>query len=399
MNPDQLATAFEAFKLTNAQALESVKALIKETESGTKEGVKAATDKAEKLAIKVASIADTLVAMEQKLVANFASGKAPMKSVSMLFTETDEYKAFASGKTRFARLESNRRFSPRFSTTIGQTSSPQTNDDAIVSPDKLPGIVGGAFRQLRVRDVLPTGPTTSNAIEYTRETSFTNDAAETKEGGTKPESDVAFELVSTPVVTIAHWLKISKQVAADAPALQSYIENRLRYGVELRVDNQLISGDGLGQNLKGLTNSSNRTLFTPTTGDTAIDSVNKAKYLIAAADYNATAIFLNPATWGAIERTKDDATDRYTIGNPTGQIVPMLWGIPVVVTNAMTAGKLLIGAFDIAAQVWEREGVNVQVSNSNDTDFVQNLVTILAEERMALAVYRPASIYYGSLTV
>ncbi len=399
MNPEQLQAAFEAFKLVNGQALESVRSLVKEHASGTKEGIKEATAKAEALSIKVQSIADSIVEMEQKLVANVLTGKAPIKSVSILFTESDEYKAFASGKSKYARVETKNRFNPRASTTIGQTSSPQTNDDAIVNPYKLPGIISGAFRQLRVRDVLPSGPTSSNMIEYTRELSFTNRAAETKEGGTRPESDLTFELASAPVVTISHWLKISKQIAADAPALQSYIENRLRYGVELRVDNQLIGGDGLGQNLKGLNHADNSDVFAPTTGDTAIDSASKAKYQIAQADYAATAMFLNPATWGTIERTKDDDSGRYTIGNPLGQIVPVLWNVPVVITNAITAGKILIGAFDVAAQVWEREGVTIEMSGSNDTDFVKGLVTLMGEERLALTGYRPASVLYGSLTV
>jgi HK97 family phage major capsid protein len=235
-------------------------------------------------------------------------------------------------------------------------------------------------------------------VEFTRELAFTNNAAETAEGATKPETSITFELANAPVRTIAHWIKLSRQVMDDAPAVASYVDTRLRYGVERRIDAQLIAGNGVGQNLSGLTNSGNFTAFTPVTGDTALDSLNKAKYLIEASDYSATAIVMNPADWGAIERNKTSYGE-YVIGDPRSAIGPVLWGLPVVVSNSMVSGKLLVGAFDIAAQVWNREGVAVEMTESNDTDFVKNLVTVRAEARLALAVYRPASVYYGNLTL
>ena len=398
MNPEELKAGFEAFKLAQTQAGEALKNLVKELETGTKESIKAATAQAGALAAQVQALADRLVEAEQKLVKNVLTGKEPMKSLGVLVTTSNEFKAFASGQASRVRIETKHSFGPRASTTTGQTSSPSTNDDTLVMPDRLAGIIPGAFRALRVRDVLPSGPTSSNMVEFTRELAFSNNAAETKEGAQRPESDITYELGLAPVVTISHWLKVTKQVLADSPALASYVDNRLRYGVELRVDNQLVGGNGLGQNLLGMIGAANMTPFVAVSGDTEIDSVNRAKQIIACADYQATAILLNPATWGELERIKDLVTGRYTIGDPTGQIVPMLWGLPVVVTNAMTAGKLLIGAMNIAFQVWEREGVTVEMTNSNDTDFIKGLITISAEERLALAGYRPASVLYGNLT-
>jgi HK97 family phage major capsid protein len=234
-------------------------------------------------------------------------------------------------------------------------------------------------------------------VEYTRELAFTNAAAETAEGETKPEATLTFELASAPVKTIAHWLKLSKQVMDDAPALASYVDTRLRYGVDLRIDQQLLNGNGSGQNIGGLAKAGNHTAFTPASGDNAIDSINRAIYLVAAADYNATAIILNPADWGAIERTKTQ-DDAYVFGAPQ-RLAPTLWGLPVVATNTMTAGKFMVGAFDMAAQVWNRQGTVVEMSEADDTNFQKNLVTVRAEARLALAIYRPVSIQYGSLTV
>jgi HK97 family phage major capsid protein len=398
MDPKELSQAFVAFKVAQEQANEAVKSLAKEIEKGSKEGIASAAAKADALAVQVQSLADRLVEAEQKLVKSVLAGTQAEKSLGCLVTTSNEFKAFASGSASRFRMETSRQFRPQANTITGQTASPSTNSDILVDQQRLAGIVPGAFRSLRVRDVLPSGPTTSNMIEFTRELAFTNNAAEAKEGAARAESALTFELGSAPVVSIGHWIKVTKQVLADSPALAAYIDNRLRYGVELRVDNQLVAGDGVGQNMKGMTHSDNCDVYSPVTG-TALDNINRAKYLIAASDYQPTAIIMNPATWGAIERIKDAVTGRYTVGDPLGAITPILWGIPVVVTNAMTADKLLIGAMNIAFQVWEREGVAVEMTNANDTDFTKGLITVRAEERLALAGYRPASVLYGNLTI
>jgi len=398
MDPKELSQAFVAFKVAQEQANEAVKSLAREIEKGSKEGIAQAAAKAEAIAVQVQSLADRMVEAEQKLVKSVIAGKQEERSLGCLVTSSNEFKAFASGAASRCKLDTSFSFRPQANTITGQTASPSTNSDVLVGADRLAGIVPGAFRALRVRDVLPAGQTNSNMVEYTRELAFTNYAAEAKEGAARAESALTFELATAPVVSIGHWIKVTTQVLSDSPALEAYINNRLRYGVELRVDNQLIAGTGLTQNLKGITHADNCDVYTPVTG-TALDNINRAKYLIAASDYQASAIMMNPATWGAIERTKDAVTGRYTIGDPMGQITPILWGLPVVVSNAVTADKLLIGAFDIAFQVFSKSGVSVEMTNSNDTDFTKQLITIRAEERLALAGFRPASVLYGNLTI
>lgn len=396
----ELKKGFEDFKAKQSQATEDIKALMKEQENGTKESIKAAVEKAELTAKEVQSLADRLVEAEQKLVAGIKSGKEAPRSLGALVLESDEYKAFAAGKTSKIRIETKQGITVQANTISGQGGSPVENQDTLVPAQRVPGIVPGAFRQLRVRDLIPGGNTSSNMIEFTRELAFTNNAAETAEGGSKPESSLTFELATAPVRTIAHWIKVTKQVISDAPALMSYIDTRLRYGVELRVDQQLMSGNGTGQNLIGMNISPNMTAFTPTSGDSALDTINRQKYALLSADYAATGLILNPTDWGNIERSKVGASDdRYVIGDPRSAMGPFLWGLPVVVSNSQTAGKLTIAAFNIAFQVWQREGVIVEMTDSNDTDFQKNLITIRAEERLALAGYRPASVKYGSLTV
>lgn len=395
MNPEQLKAAFDEFKKAQAQATDAVKALAQEIEKDSKAGIADAVAKADAAAQKVQALADRLADAEQKIVGQILKGKAEAKSIGAFITESNEFKAFSSGAQSRMRIDVTQGFRPQANTITGQSGSPASNSDTVVAPNRLAGIIGGAFRALRVRDVIPAGSTTSNLIEFTRELAYTNDAAETAEGATRPESDVTFELASSPVVTIAHWIKLSKQVLADAPALAAYIDNRLRYGVEVRIDSQLINGLGTSQEIKGLSHADNMTDFTPTSGDTAIDSVSKAKQQLAVADYAADAVIMNTQDWGAIERLKD-GDDKYLVGNPFGVIVPTLWGLPVVVTNSITQGKFIVGAFNVGAMVFNREGVTVEMSRDG-SDFTKGLVTVQAEARLALAGLRPASILYGSL--
>lgn len=381
------------------QAIESFKASQKELEKDLKDTVKSngetsaqALAKANDLAEKISGFSAQLLDIEQRMAENVKTGKAPVESLGQMVIKSDAFKEYAQGSTSKMKFQAN--------TIIGQEGSPLENSDTLVAPNRLAGIIPGAFRLLRLRDILPAGTTGSNALEYVRELAFTNDAAETNEGVAKPESDITFELVNTPVKTIAHWLKASKQVLDDAPALQSYIDTRLRYGVEYRIDAQLLNGNGTNPNISGLTDSGNYTAFTPLTGENGLDSINRAIYGVYGQDYAPTAIIMNPADWGALERVKVGTSDnRYVIGNPNGITGPMLWGLPVIVTNAMTVGKFMVAAFDIAAQVWNRSGVVVEMFEQDEDNVQKNLLTIRAEARLALAVYRPASIQYGSLTL
>lgn len=379
----------QSVKDTQAAMAAQLEKLSKNGEASA-ETVKTMNDMAEN----VKKMSAQILELEQHQTDNVNMGKAHVATLGDMVMESDAFKEYAAGSNSKMKYQAN--------TIIGQEGSPLENSRTLVAPDRLPGIIPGAFRMLKVRDILPQAVTSSNAIEYVRELAYTNNSAETNEGVTKPESDITFELVNTPVKTIAHWLKASKQVLDDAPALRSYIDTRLRYGVEYRIDSQLLNGNGTNPNISGLLDDGNYTSFAGLTGaENALDLINAAIYEAMLADYPPTAIIMNPADWGAIERLKVNAgsDDRYIIGNPSSMMGPVLWGLPVVVTNAMPQGNFLLGAFDIAAQVWNREGVNVEMFEQDEDNVQKNLLTIRAEARAALAVYRPASLQYGSLTV
>ncbi len=392
-SPEQLVADIQAAMTTMQTDNKAVLQALRDSTALTDGKAVAAITKAEQLAEKLAGVSASIVEMEQKLAEKVIAGKAPVETLGQLVIKSDAYKQFAQGNTGKMTVQAN--------TITGQEGSPATNSGTIVPPDRLGGIISGAFRSLRVADLLPQGNTTSNAVEYTRELLFTNNAVEVAEGAQKPESVLTFELVSCPIATIAHFIKVSKQVLADAPALASYIDTRLRYGADYRWDAQLLNGNGTGQNISGMTKSGNYTAFTPVTGENALDSINRAIYAVYAADYAPSGIIMNPADWGAIERLKVNSTAdaRYVVGNPQGQIGAVLWGLPVVITNAMTAGKFMTAAFDIAYQAWNRQGTVVEMFEQDSDNVQKNLLTVRAERRGALATYRPASSEYGFLTL
>ena len=251
--------------------------------------------------------------------------------------------------------------------------------------------------------LLPSMPTSSNAIEFTREASFTNSAAEVAEGAAKAESALTWSLVNMPVSTVAHWIKISKQLAADAPALAAYVNTRMRYGVDRKVDTQLVVGDGVAPNISGVYDTGNFTAHGYLSGalGTVLPKLVLIRKIMAdlyAAGYPADAICLNPADWAQIEIDLFTSTaNTVRVGvNAAGQ--QTLFGLPVCQCIGMAADTFLVGRFSEAYMVYNREGVVVEMSDSDSDNFTKNLITLRAERRLALATEKPAAVRGGDLT-
>lgn len=219
------------------------------------------------------------------------------------------------------------------------------------------------------------------------------------EGKLKPQSDITLANKTVNTQVIAHWTRATKQILSDAPQVQSLINSRLIYGLQLKEEYQLLHGDGTGDNLHGIIPQASAfnppaglTTPTPTTG---IDIIRIAMLQAALAEYPATAHVLNPIDWAGIELLKD-SEGRYLIGNPQGTLTPTLWGLPVITTQSIAYGKFLTGAFNMGAQVFDQWDSRIEASFQGD-DFTTNRITFLAEERLALAVYRPEAFVYGSI--
>lgn len=336
-----------------------------------------------------------LLEIEQKSARRMGSDFDLRVSTGQSFTDNDSFKKLQADHRGTARMAFKSITMNAAVTNVTSLTTGTGAGGAAIAPDRLTGIITPPNRRMTVRDLLLPGRTASNLIQFVQETGFQNMAGPTAEAATKPQSDLSLDLIDTPVRTIAHWIKASNQVLADVPLLQSYIDGRLRYGLEYIEELQLLAADGTGQNLLGLIPQS--TAFDTSllkADDQQVDVLRRAILQVRIAEYAASGIVLNPIDWADIETLKD-ANGRYLFGNPGASISPSMWGLPVVDTNAMPSGHFMVGAFNMAAQVFDREDANVQVSTEDSDNFVKNLVTIRAEERLALAVFRPQSFIYG----
>lgn len=331
-------------------------------------------------------LADRMLQLEQRAPAQPEIKKD--ESWGEQFIKSARYADFAGGQMNKLRVEVK-------NTLVGS--------DTNVAPDRKPGIVGGAFVPFSMESLLPSTSTSSNAIEFTKEASFTNSAAEAAEAAQKAESALTWSLVNMPVSTVAHWIKISKQLASDAPALAAYVNTRMRYGVNQKVDVQLVVGDGTAPNISGTYDTGNYTAHgyaNAVLGSTLKKLVLFRKIIadLYSAGFPPDAIVLNPADWAAIEIELFTTAAGQTLYNVNSAGQAYLFGLPVIQALGMAADTFQIGRFSEAYMLYNREGVVVEMSDSDSDNFTKNLITLRAERRLALATEKPAAVRGGDLT-
>lgn len=375
---------------------------LKQFAEQTQKDVKQATQTSAELKAKIDEtlaehnkLSARLQDIEQKLARSGEEAEPQhAMSVGEMIVKSEAFQSMNSSARKTARVSVPRQALMNVPATVGDNTSA---GNSLVPADRRAGIIMPGLRRMTIRDLLAPGTTSSNNVEYTRETGFTNNASMIAEGGDKPYSDITFELENAPVRTIAHLFKASRQLLDDAPGLQSYIDARARYGLQLKEEAQFLYGNGTGQNLFGIVPQA--AVFAPSFSpafEQAIDRLRLALLQAVLAEFPANGIVLNPIDWAGIELTKDQE-GRYIIGNAASGTQPLLWNLPVVETTAMVQNQFLVGAFNLAAQVFDRMDIEVLISTENDKDFEKNMVSIRAEERVALAVYRPESFVTGAV--
>ena len=342
------------------------------------------------IGIEQRTLADRLLSIEQKsgapaeVVADQSWGEQLVKNA--------RYADFAGGNLNKLRVEVK-------NTLVGS--------DANVAPQRNSGIVAGAVLPFSMEALLPNSPTSSNAIEFTTEASFTNSAAEAAEAAQKGESALTWSLVNMPVSTVAHWIKISKQLASDNGALAAYVNSRMVYGVNQKVDVQLVVGNGTAPNISGTYKAGNFTAHGYTAANiTAFPATTLKRFALIrkvigdlfAAGYPATAVLLNPADWASMEIELMTVAAGQTLYSVGAGGEPRLFGLPVIQSIGLTAGNFQVGAFGEAYMVYNREGVTVEMSDSDGDNFQKNLITLRAERRLALATEKPAAVRGGLLS-
>lgn len=336
-----------------------------------------------------------LLAIEQKLTASLNGGEqGEQKSVGQMVVESDGFKSMKAGGNSTGKIQVGSMFKTNLVNATGQ-------NQPLVAPYIRPGIVSPGLRRLTIRDLMPNIPVASNLVEFAREVSFTSAAAmQTAEGAAKAESALSFELKYAPVQTLAHWIPVSRQLLDDAPAIQGYVNSRLSYGLKLKEEDELLNGAGVGTDISGLIANSTTydTTLTNVATDTLIDVISHAITQASLSYFDATAIILHPKDWEAIKLIKTTgsaSSGQYIFSDPHSADNPSLWGLPVVPTQSMAQSQFLVGAFDMAAAVWDRNQATIEISREHSDFFTRNLAAILCEERLALTVFRPLALVYG----
>ena len=329
--------------------------------------------------------------LEQKADRNGGPSFHVAPSPGKMLVDDDDVKSFLSQPTGGRRVG----IDVKAIITSAITDADGSAGDLLVpTRDNL---VAMPRRELRIRDLLPTIRVTGGSVQYAKQTGRTLNASPVAEGATKPQSELKYDLVTVDIRTIAHWVIASRQILDDAPQLQGVIDTDLRYGLGLVEDLQLLTGAGTGTDLNGIYTQA--TAFAA--GSVVIASPTKLDVIAAAINQNALAdlpadgVVLHPSDWLSM-RTLKDADGNYIMGPPGGVVEPRLFGLPVVATQAMAAGTFLVGAFKLGATLYDRWEARVEVSTEDSDNFRKNLVTVLAEERVGLAVKLPTAFTKGS---
>lgn len=278
-----------------------------------------------------------------------------------------------------------------------------TLGSGVIEPQRVADFVQAtADDETVLRDVLNVSRTGSSSVEYLQEDSFTRAAAPVAEEASKPEGTVAYSIQSAAVRTLAVWIPVTTQMLSDFPQIRNLIDNRLLYDLRKEEEEQVVYGDGTGQNLEGVmvapgtTDISGLSRFAA--GDPTTDKIRMGITEVRTAGYMPNALTIHPIDWEEVVLSK--GTDDHYLAQvfPTQDGGFRVWGLNVVETVAMeeNAGNtteernLIVGDWRRGATLWVREEASVQVGMAND-DFITNMRTLLAEERVAFAVQAAAA--------
>jgi HK97 family phage major capsid protein len=366
-----------------AGALAASEELIREFKAHH-EDVKTALEKA---GVKDGELSARMLEIEQKLVRRGSGMGMFGDTLNESWGSQVSRKAAETGLS--SKMEApSVRFEVKAATITSLTTDADGSAGDLVAPDIRTDVRTLARRALRIRSLFAPGQTKSNAIWWPKQTRYTNNAATVAEGVLKPQSDMGYETETWTVKTIAHWVLASKLILDDASVLASLIDSDLRYGLDFVEDNQLLNGAG-GADLVGVYTGANAFAapFAAAPNPTEIDVLLQAIAQVDDLDdrFAADGIVINPLDWRRMQSLKDD-TGRYLGAGPFGALIQRLWQLPIIPSKAMTARKFLVGSFKAGGQIFDREDPTVEASREDSDNWRKNLVTILAEKRLAFVI-------------
>jgi len=269
----------------------------------------------------------------------------------------------------------------------------------LIAPYRLSETLKDGDRPLRIRGLLTTGTSGSPTLEYVEE-AFVSGAVEVAEGGTKPEASHSATKRTETARMIAHWVRVSNQMLKDAGQLSTYLDSQLIYGLDLREDDQLIWGDGTGDNLTGILNKAGIQDYAAaihairgSASDTLLDKIRRARTNVALQYFPADGCVLHPIDWEEIELLKG-SDEHYIWVVVSGENKERVWRLPVVETVAMQnpadadERHCIVGSFKMGAALFDVDAAAIEIGYAND-DFITNYKRIRAEKRVIFPIWRP----------
>lgn len=335
------------------------------------------------------------------VVADRDSGEVTdSRSIGQRFVDTDEYRSFASRAGQGSTGALNMQFDGMDFRAVTDTTLGATSGGSLARP-ALQSRIGLDFldRKVYLLDLLPHIATTDTAVVYVQDKSpladMPNKAAETTEGAAKPQAGITTAVVTEPIATIAAWVNLTRQVSADVPQLQGYLDNRLRYSVKRRADAEVIGGNGTPPNLTGLSNRAGILTYAPGAAEARYVTIRHSIRVMEDNEAVPEIVVLNPADAEIFDLSNSATAGIHAAPDASGGLTQSpsrtAWGLTQVHSTAIAAGTALL-VDPMATTVFDRQQPTAYLTDSHASNFISNILTLLLEARLGLALFNPLGV-------
>ena len=245
-------------------------------------------------------------------------------------------------------------------------------------------------RMLTLLDLLNVIPTEEHSWDYTKETLFTNAAAEVQDGDAFAESALTYEFVVEAIETIGHHIPVHNNLVNDIPRLMSTVDGRMMYMTRQRLENQILNGNGANSNLRGILNVAGINTMAKLAAETVLDKVLESFVRIEETAFTRPdLVIMHPRDWHVMRINKGQ--DSYFQGPPTMPGIRQVDGVMLLVTTAIPVNTALAGDFAVYHELPMRRDVQVDITDSHADDFIKNMLRMRAYLRAGNAVIRPVA--------